>query len=171
MFLARFEMRFYECLLLLALAMHPSLKLEDSRTFRWAAYNTTQLQGYSTLIFILTATLSSPSSPPQLLTRPLSTFSSAIVPITEYTHRVATATFLCTFHYDGKISLVRMVGCTPSPFHSTYHHEQSCDIRSSWEGRYTPPISPLLLKGTVPRDFRLLFFFMNQFPPSPWVFQ
>ncbi len=23
------------------------------------------------------------------------------------------------------------------------------------------------LKGTVPRDFRLLFFFMNQFPPSP----
>jgi hypothetical protein len=63
----------------------PSLKLEDSRTFRWAAYNTTQLQGYSTLIFILTATLSSPSSPPQLLTHPLSTFSSAIVPSTEYT--------------------------------------------------------------------------------------
>jgi hypothetical protein len=26
-------------------------------------------------------------------------------------------------------------------------------------------VSPL--KGTVPRDFRLLFFFMNQFPPSP----
>jgi hypothetical protein len=24
-----------------------------------------------------------------------------------------------------------------------------------------------LLKGTVPRDFQLLFFFMNQFPPSP----
>jgi hypothetical protein len=23
------------------------------------------------------------------------------------------------------------------------------------------------VKGTVPRDFRLLFFFMNQFPPSP----
>jgi hypothetical protein len=23
------------------------------------------------------------------------------------------------------------------------------------------------LKGTVPRDFRLLVFFMNQFPPSP----
>jgi hypothetical protein len=22
-------------------------------------------------------------------------------------------------------------------------------------------------KGTVPQDFRLLFFFMNQFPPSP----
>ncbi len=27
------------------------------------------------------------------------------------------------------------------------------------------------LKGTVPRDFRLLFFFMNRFPPSPWVYQ
>ncbi len=26
------------------------------------------------------------------------------------------------------------------------------------------------LKGTVPRDFRLLVFFMNQFPPSPWVY-
>ncbi len=26
-----------------------------------------------------------------------------------------------------------------------------------------------MLKGTVSRDFRLLVFFMNQFPPSPWV--
>ncbi len=25
----------------------------------------------------------------------------------------------------------------------------------------------ITFKGTVPRDFRLLFFFMNQFPPSP----
>ncbi len=25
----------------------------------------------------------------------------------------------------------------------------------------------VVLKGTVSRDFRLLFFFMNQFPPSP----
>ncbi len=25
------------------------------------------------------------------------------------------------------------------------------------------------LKGTVSRDFRLLVFFMNQFPPSPWA--
>ncbi len=25
-------------------------------------------------------------------------------------------------------------------------------------------------KGTVSRDFRLLFFFMNQFPPSLWVY-
>jgi hypothetical protein len=25
----------------------------------------------------------------------------------------------------------------------------------------------LLIKGTVPRDFRLLFFFMNQFPQAP----
>jgi len=26
------------------------------------------------------------------------------------------------------------------------------------------------LKGTVSRDFLLLVFFMNQFPPSPWVY-
>jgi hypothetical protein len=30
---------------------------------------------------------------------------------------------------------------------------------------YSPRRSSV--KGTVPRDFRLLFFFMNQFPPSP----
>jgi hypothetical protein len=36
-------------------------------------------------------------------------------------------------------------GCTPYPFHSIYHHEQSCGLLSSWEGRYIPPISPLLL--------------------------
>ncbi len=35
--------------------------------------------------------------------------------------------------------------CTPSPFHYIYHHIQSCSVRSSWEGRYTPPISPLPL--------------------------
>jgi hypothetical protein len=29
-----------------------------------------------------------------------------------------------------------------------------------------PPVS-LVVKGTVSRDFRLLFFSMNQFPPSP----
>jgi hypothetical protein len=32
-------------------------------------------------------------------------------------------------------------GCTPTPFHSVYHNIQS--VRSSWDGRYTPPISSL----------------------------
>jgi hypothetical protein len=32
----------------------------------------------------------------------------------------------------------------PFPF-TIYHHVQSCSIRSSWEGRYTPPISSLPL--------------------------
>jgi hypothetical protein len=50
-------------------------------------------------------------------------------------HRVAMATFWLTFHYNGKI---RGRGCTLSPFHSLYHHEQSCSVRSSWEGGYTP---------------------------------
>ncbi len=32
-------------------------------------------------------------------------------------------------------------GCTPTPFHYIYHHvKKSCGERSSWEGRYTPPI-------------------------------
>jgi hypothetical protein len=36
-------------------------------------------------------------------------------------------------------------GCTPSPFHSIYRHEQSYGVRSSSEGGYTPHISPLPL--------------------------
>jgi hypothetical protein len=36
-------------------------------------------------------------------------------------------------------------GCTPIPFHYIYHHEQSYVVRSSSEGRYTPPISTLPL--------------------------
>ncbi len=35
--------------------------------------------------------------------------------------------------------------CTPTPFHSSYHHLQSCSVRSSWEGGYTPSISSLPL--------------------------
>ncbi len=30
-------------------------------------------------------------------------------------------------------------GWKPFPFHSIYHHEESCDVCSSWEGRYTHP--------------------------------
>jgi hypothetical protein len=36
-------------------------------------------------------------------------------------------------------------GCTLSPFHSIYHREQSCGVRSRWEGKYTAPISHLPL--------------------------
>ncbi len=36
--------------------------------------------------------------------------------------------------------------CTPSPFRSIYHHEQSCGVHSSREGRYIPLfLSPLPL--------------------------
>ncbi len=31
-------------------------------------------------------------------------------------------------------------GCTTIPFHAIYHHEQSYGVRSSWEGKYTPPL-------------------------------
>ncbi len=44
-------------------------------------------------------------------------------------------------------------GCTPAPFHYIYHHVQSCGVQSSWEGRYTPPISPLPLYDTLWRPF------------------
>ncbi len=32
------------------------------------------------------------------------------------------------------------------------------------------PLNTSSFKGTVSRDLLLLFFFMNQFPPSPWVY-
>ncbi len=34
-------------------------------------------------------------------------------------------------------------GFMPAPFHSSYHHAQSCSVWPSWEGRYTPSISSL----------------------------
>jgi hypothetical protein len=36
-------------------------------------------------------------------------------------------------------------GCMPTPFHYVYYNVKSCGARSSWEGRYTPPISSLPL--------------------------
>ncbi len=55
-------------------------------------------------------------------------------------------------------------GCTPTPFHCIYHHIQSCSVRSSWEGRYTPPISTLplyLLCGVDDRS--------TPVPPLPYI--
>ncbi len=34
-------------------------------------------------------------------------------------------------------------GCKPTHLHSSYHHIQSCSVRSSRKGRYTTPISSL----------------------------
>ncbi len=55
--------------------------------------------------------------------------------------------FLANIPYDVKSAqLGEGGGCTSSPFHCIYyHHEQSCGVRSSWEGKYTPPVSPLPL--------------------------
>jgi hypothetical protein len=50
------------------------------------------------------------------------------------THRVAMATFpgLHTTIMRVKSAQPGVVGgCTPSPFHSIYHHEQRCGVRSS----------------------------------------
>ncbi len=43
-------------------------------------------------------------------------------------------------------------GARRPPFHYIYHHVQSCSVCSSWEGRYTPPISylpPYVLCGFI----------------------
>ncbi len=64
------------------------------------------------------------------------------------THRVTIADFWRSFHHDGKSAQAGegwWVHCTPTPFHSIYHHLQSCSVRSSWEGRHTPTISSLPL--------------------------
>jgi hypothetical protein len=46
---------------------------------------------------------------------------------------------------------------SPTPFHSIYHHVQSCCVYSIWEGRFTPPISPLLLYVLCGADTLPLF--------------
>jgi hypothetical protein len=62
---------------------------------------------------------------------------------TQSTHRVAMATYWRTFHHDGKISPAgEDGGCKPSSFHYIYHHEKSCGVCSSWEGKYTTGSSP-----------------------------
>ncbi len=76
---------------------------------------------------------------------------------TQSTHRVAMATFWRTFNHDGKISPAcwRWGLPRPSPFTLSTISKQSCGVRSGWEGRYTPPISPLplyVLCGSTPRS-------------------
>ncbi len=47
------------------------------------------------------------------------------------------------------------VGCTPTPSHYIYQHQQSCSVRSSWVGRYTDPISSLPTYVLFGRSFAL----------------
>ncbi len=61
-------------------------------------------------------------------------------------HRVAIA--LSGVHSIMVEKLAQAVdggGCTPTLYNYIYYHVQSCDVRSSWEGRYTPSISSLPL--------------------------
>ncbi len=61
-------------------------------------------------------------------------------------HIVARAAFWRTFHHDGKISPGWWRwGVHAHPHHYIYHNIQSCSVRSSWVGSYTPPISSLPL--------------------------
>ncbi len=64
----------------------------------------------------------------------------------------------------------RCRGCTPTSFHYSYHHVlvQSCSVRSSWEGRHTPPpISslPVVFIRITWRDFPHRF----PNPPPTWT--
>ncbi len=45
-----------------------------------------------------------------------------------------------------------------------------CLLDCLWRSRDCPKWPWECLKGTVSRDFLLLVSFMNQFPPSPWVY-
>ncbi len=55
--------------------------------------------------------------------------------------------FWRTFHHDGNICPGWWGGggaCPlPTPFYYSYHHTQSCSVRSSWVGRYTHYVSSL----------------------------
>ncbi len=74
---------------------------------------------------------------------------------TEYT-RSGNCRFLAyiTSWWKNQSWLMRVEGArTPTPFHFSYHHVHSCSVLSSWEDRYTPPISSLplyVLCGHVP---------------------
>ncbi len=63
------------------------------------------------------------------------------------------ATFWRAFHHDGKSAQPgEGEGWTPTPFHSIYPHVHSCSARSSWEGKYTPPIPtlPQFMNSVIP---------------------
>ncbi len=62
-------------------------------------------------------------------------------------HKVHNSRFLASISLRRKNQpwLVRVRVHTPTPFHSVYHHVQSCSERSSWVGRYAPSISSLPL--------------------------
>ncbi len=57
-------------------------------------------------------------------------------------------------------------GCNALPFHFIYHHEQSCGVRSSWEGIYTPGgfIKGILRGVRCTKSLRVLF--LHRRPPS-----
>ncbi len=61
--------------------------------------------------------------------------------------------------------------CSPEDWGSDAleeNHETELDAEGAAGGiNLQAGSSVLVIKGTVPRDFRLLVFFMNQFPPSP----
>ncbi len=60
----------------------------------------------------------------------------------QITHRMAFGAFWRTFHNDRKISPGwwggRGVHAHPLTLQYSYHHVQSCSVRSSWVGRDTP---------------------------------
>ncbi len=77
------------------------------------------------------------------------------------THRLALATFWRTFHHDGKFSPAWWgwgVHADPLSLYSIYHHVQRCKARSSWEGRYTPVESGVIIICIYVRSLSVSFF-------------
>ncbi len=63
------------------------------------------------------------------------------------THRVTIADMWRTSHHDGKISPGWWGWRVHAhPLSAYYHQAQSCSVNFSWEGRYTPCISPVPFK-------------------------
>ncbi len=77
---------------------------------------------------------------------PFSSLSATVSVNSRWEHRVHTE-----WQWPHSIMMEKLArasevgGCTPTPFHYIYHHVQSCSVRSSWNGRYTHPISSLSL--------------------------
>ncbi len=79
---------------------------------------------------------------------------------TEYT-QCGNGHFRAYSHHHGKIIPAWLGwGLHAHPLslylhHYYYHHEQSCGVRSSWEGSYTPPTSTLSIYRYVLSDLSI----------------
>jgi hypothetical protein len=78
----------------------------------------------------------------------------------------------CGFSLQQKISRrFKKIGCSTSKTTQKFIHMHSFKNTSGYQLVHSDLVvsKPCVFKGTVSRDFSLLVFFINQFPPSPRV--